>query len=141
MIVNNVHKRRSQNVQTNFLAAARAHCRPSDGSNEPNRLTVLDSTRDMIMNDSFQKHSPAWVSFSYLSFAAAALMLALGIYLMPLDLWGKGYLTMGILMLVQTTVNVTKTIRDNAEADRLIRKVEDAKTEKLLLNINRNDAS
>lgn len=92
------------------------------------------------MNESFQKHSSAWVSFSYLSFGAAALMLVSGIYMMPLDLWGKGYLAMGILMLVQTTVNVTKTIRDNSEADKLIRKVEDAKTEKLLLNINRNDA-
>lgn len=92
------------------------------------------------MNESFQKHSPAWVSFSYFSFGAAALMLALGLYLMPLDLWGKGYLVMGILMLVQTTVNVTKTVRDNAEADRLVRRVEDARTEKLLFNINRNDA-
>jgi hypothetical protein len=93
------------------------------------------------MTESFQKHSSTWVSFSYLSFGTAAFMLALGIYMMPLDLWGKGYLAMGILMLVQTTVNVTKTIRDNAESEKLIRKVEDAKTEKLLLNINRNDAS
>jgi hypothetical protein len=93
------------------------------------------------MTESFQKHSSTWVSFSYLSFGTAAFMLALGIYMMPLDLWGKGYLAMGILMLVQTTVNVTKTIRDNAESEKPIRKVEDAKTEKLLLNINRNDAS
>jgi hypothetical protein len=93
------------------------------------------------MTESFQKHSSTWVSFSYLSFGTAAFMLALGIYMMPLDLWWKGYLAMGILMLVQTTVNVTKTIRDNAESEKLIRKVEDAKTEKLLLNINRNDAS
>lgn len=93
------------------------------------------------MNDGFQRHSSAWVSFSYLSFGVAAVMLAIGIYLMPLDLWGKGYLTMGILMLVQTAVNVTKTIRDNQEAEKLIRKVEDAKTEKLLFGINRNDAN
>lgn len=93
------------------------------------------------MNESFQKHSSAWVSFSYLSFGAAATMLALGLYMMPLDLWGKGYLVMGILMLVQTTVNVAKTVRDNQEAEKLIRKVEDAKTEKLLFNINRNEAA
>jgi hypothetical protein len=60
---------------------------------------------------------------------------------MPLDLWGKGYLTMGILMLVQTTVNITKTLRDNAESEKLIRKIEDAKTEKLLVNFNRNGES
>src|SRR4029079_6527687 len=58
-----------------------------------------------------------------------------------LDLWGKGYLAMGILMLVQTTVNITKTLRDNAESDKLIRKIEDAKTEKLLVNLNRSNES
>jgi hypothetical protein len=66
-------------------------------------------------------------------------MLALGLYMMPLDLGGKGYLAMGILMLVQTTVNITKTLRDNAESEKLIRKVEDARTEKLLVKFNRND--
>lgn len=90
------------------------------------------------MNDSFQKHSQAWVSFSYVSFAAAAFMLFVGLYMMPIDLWGKGYLAMGILMLVQTTVNVSKTVRDNSEADKLIRKVEDARTEKLLVKFNRD---
>ncbi len=92
------------------------------------------------MNEGFQKHSSTWVSFSYLSLGIAAFMLAAGIYMMPLDLWGKGYLTMGILMLVQTVVNVTKTLRDNLEAEKLTRKAEDAKTEKLLLGINRGDA-
>lgn len=90
------------------------------------------------MNDSFQKHSSSWVSFSYVSFGSAAVMLAVGLYMMPLDLWGKGYLTMGILMLVQTTVNITKTLRDNSEAEKLIRKVEDARTEKLLVKFNRD---
>ncbi|WP_275785998.1 YiaA/YiaB family inner membrane protein [Pararhizobium gei] len=93
------------------------------------------------MTDSIQKHSSSWVSFSYISFGTAAFMLAAGLYTMPLDLWGKGYLTMGILMLVQTTVNITKTLRDNAESDKLIRRIEDAKTEKLLVNFNRNGES
>jgi hypothetical protein len=93
------------------------------------------------MSDSFQKHSSSWVSFSYISFGAAAFMLTAGLYMMPLDLWGKGYLAMGILMLVQTTVNITKTLRDNAESEKLIRKIEDAKTEKLLTNFNRSNQS
>ena len=67
------------------------------------------------MNNGLMKHSSAWISFSYLSFGFAAFMLALGLWMMPIDLWGKGYLTMGILMLVQTTVNVTKTLRDNQD--------------------------
>ncbi|HEV7319642.1 MAG TPA: YiaA/YiaB family inner membrane protein [Ensifer sp.] len=87
------------------------------------------------MNDSLMKHSSAWTSFSYVSFGVAAFMVVIGLYMMPIDLWGKGYLAMGILMLLQTAVNVTKTLRDNLEADKLIRRIDDAKTEKLLLGM------
>jgi hypothetical protein len=93
------------------------------------------------MNDTLQKHSPAWVNFSYLCLGIAVFMLAIGIYMMPLDLWGKGYLTMGILMLVQTVVNVTKTLRDNDEAEKMVRKMDEARTEKMLLGINRGETS
>ncbi|KRD49288.1 MULTISPECIES: YiaA/YiaB family inner membrane protein [Sinorhizobium/Ensifer group] len=91
------------------------------------------------MNDSLMKHSPAWTSFSYVSFGVAAFMVVIGLYMMPIDLWGKGYLAMGILMLLQTAVNVTKTLRDNLEAEKLIRRIDDAKTEKLLLGIKADD--
>ena len=91
---------------------------------------VIDAARHVAMPGLVNAHTHTYATLFKGSYE-----------LMPLDLWGKGYLTMGILMLVQTTVNVTKTIRDNVESEKLIRKVEDAKTEKLLLNINRNDAS
>lgn len=91
------------------------------------------------MNDSLMKHSPAWTSFSYVSFGVAAFMVVIGLYMTPIDLWGKGYLAMGILMLLQTAVNVTKTLRDNLEAEKLIRRIDDAKTEKLLLGIKADD--
>lgn len=93
------------------------------------------------MNENFQKHSQTWVSFSYLSFGTAVLMLVIGIYLMPLDLWGKGYLTMGILMLLQTAINVTKTLRDNQEAERLQRRMEEAVAERRMAGFGRGDAN
>jgi len=93
------------------------------------------------MNETFRKHSQTWVSFSYLSFGTAATMLAIGIYLMPLDLWGKGYLTMGILMLLQTAINVTKTLRDNQEAERMQRHLEDTAVERRLSGLGRSEAN
>jgi hypothetical protein len=42
---------------------------------------------------------------------------------------------MGVTMLVSATVTVTKTIRDVQEAGRLVNKIEDAKTEQLLMRI------
>lgn len=93
------------------------------------------------MNENFNRHTSTWVSFSYLTFALSFIMLAGGIFFLPLDAWAKGYLAMGLVMLVQTTVNVTKTLRDNSESEKLIRKVEDAKTEKLLLDLNRGETA
>ena len=60
-----------------------------------------------------------------------------GIYFLPIDLWIKGYMLMGVMMLVSSTVTITKTIRDVHEADKLVNKIEDAKTEQLLMRIDR----
>ncbi len=83
------------------------------------------------------KHSGAFVGFSYFSFAIAALMVGGGIYLMPIDHWMKGFLMMGTVMLVQSCIILTKTIRDNVEAEKLLNRIEDAKTERLLMDVSK----
>jgi hypothetical protein len=80
-------------------------------------------------------HSPAWVVFTYVSFAAALAMVVVGIILMPIDLAMKGYFGMGILMVIQSCMTLTKTIRDNDEAGKLVNRIEDAKTERLLMDV------
>lgn len=90
------------------------------------------------MNPS-QPHTGAWVSFSYASFLAAAVMVLAGILFLPLDWWVKGYLAMGIVMLVQSTVTLTKTLRDNHEAARMLNRLEDAKAEQLLMRVKNAD--
>jgi hypothetical protein len=66
----------------------------------------------------------------------ASLSLTLGgIFFLPIDLWIKGYLVMGVTMLVSSTIIVTKTMRDVQESGRLVNKLEEARTEKLLASI------
>ena len=89
------------------------------------------------MNQNAQPHSGAFVTFSYVSFAASAFLVALGVFFMPIDLWMKGYLTMGIVMLVQTCVTLTKTIRDNYESGKFVNRIEDAKAERLLMEVSK----
>ena len=89
------------------------------------------------MNQNGQPHSGAWVTFTYVSFAASAFMVAIGIYLSGLDLAMKGYLTMGFLMLVQSCITMTKTMRDAHESSRLVNRIEDAKAERLLMEVER----
>ena len=84
------------------------------------------------MNQNVQPHSGAWVTFTYVSFSASAFMVAIGVFFLPLDLWIKGYLAMGIVMLVQSCVTLTKTIRDMHEGGKMVNRIEDAKAERLL---------
>jgi len=87
------------------------------------------------MNNPVLHHSHSWIVFTYVSFAAALAMVVGGIVLMPLDLAMKGYLAMGVVMLVQSCMTLTKTIRDNDEAGKLVNCIEDAKTERLLMDV------
>jgi hypothetical protein len=89
------------------------------------------------MNPQTAQHSQAWVTFTYASFIGAAAMVGLGILFMPFDLWMKGYFAMGVIMLVQSCVTLTKTVRDVHESKRLMNRIEDAKAERLLMEIGK----
>jgi hypothetical protein len=77
-------------------------------------------------------HTPAWKSFTYISFGVAAGMLAIGIFFMPVDIWIKGYMSMAAVFTVGASFTLAKTLRDEHEASRLINKIEDAATERVL---------
>src|ERR1700710_311153 len=99
--------------------------------------TQTSSHKETVMNQNNQTHSQAWVAFTYISFGASAFMVGLGIWLLPLDLSMKGYLTMGFLMLTQSCITMTKTMRDMHEGDKLVNRIEDAKAERLLMEVER----
>ena len=87
------------------------------------------------MNPNSPQHSQSWVAFSYASFLGSAAMVGLGILFLPLDIWIKGYLAMGVVMLIQSCVTVTKTVRDVHEQAKLVNRIEDAKAERLLMKM------
>jgi hypothetical protein len=87
------------------------------------------------MNPEFNNHSSAWTTFTYANVAISLILTLGGLFYMPMDLWIKGYMLMGIAMLVSSAVSATKTMRDVHESRRLVNKIEDAKTEQLLMRI------
>ena len=89
------------------------------------------------MNPQAAQHTSTWVTFTYASFIGALLMVAAGVVLMPMDLWIKGYFAMGIVMLIQSCITLTKTIRDVHESGKLVNRIEDAKAERLLMGMER----
>jgi hypothetical protein len=88
------------------------------------------------MNANSYSHSSAWVTFTYANMVGSLSLMLGGIFFLPIDLWIKGYLLMGTTMLVSSTIIVTKTMRDVQESGRLVNKLEEARTEKLLASIN-----
>lgn len=84
------------------------------------------------------KHSSAWINFTIFSFVVSVGMMGLGIYFLPLEFATKGFLIMATLMIIQSAITVTKTMRDNLEASKLVTKVEDAKTERILMGMGKS---
>lgn len=92
------------------------------------------------MNNTYlPKDTAAWRMFTMASFGIAAAMMAGGIYFMEASFAAKGFYAMAAIMLVHTSITITKTLRDAEEAGRFLNKLEDAKTEKLLMDIHRKD--
>jgi hypothetical protein len=87
------------------------------------------------MNNQPLQHSAAWVAFTYATFLLSLAMIGVGVLFMPIDVWMKGFLCMAVILLVQSCMTMTKTIRDNEEAGKLVNRIEDAKTERLLMDV------
>ena len=84
------------------------------------------------METSLSAHSNTWINYNYVCVGVAYAMLALSLYLMPINLATKGYVAMGIIFLSGSLVNLVKTLSDlKVQAD-LSNKIERAKHDKLL---------
>ena len=95
------------------------------------------SSNPMFNMPASSANTGAWLTFTYASFAASALMTAVGIWALPADLWVKGYLMMAFVFAIGSTFTLAKTVRDEHEAKRMASRLEDARTEKLLMEVNR----
>ncbi len=83
------------------------------------------------------QNTGAWLTFTYISFAFSVAMMAIGIWALPADLWVKGYLTMAGVFMLGSSFTLSKTVRDEHEGKRLANRIDDAKAERLLMEVGR----
>ena len=88
------------------------------------------------MNSSTQ-NTGAWLTFTYVSFAISVFMGAFGIWALEANLWVKGYMAMAVIFMLGTTFTLAKTLRDEHEAKRFASRLDEAKTERLLMEVER----
>jgi hypothetical protein len=64
------------------------------------------------------EQSPAWVFFSWAAFAVSVIAMGLAVAYMPMEGWLRGYLGIASLLLVQASFTLSKTLRDQYQAER-----------------------
>ena len=79
-----------------------------------------------------QEHSSAWIAQTWLSFFISISATSIGIIYLPANLWVKGFMGMGLVFTVGSTVSLTKTQRDIHESKKLTFKIEEARVERIL---------
>ncbi len=79
-----------------------------------------------------ETHSAAWVAQTWISFAISVGVTFLGIWHLPADLWVRSFMAMGVLFSVGSSLSLAKTLRDQHEATKLVRRIDDARVSKLI---------
>lgn len=79
-----------------------------------------------------QDHSSAWIAQTWLSFVISISATSIGIIYLPVNVWVKGFMGMGLAFSIGSTVSLTKTQRDLHESKKFIVKIEEARVEKIL---------
>lgn len=78
------------------------------------------------------RHSPAWIFQAWAAFIISTAGLGLGIVYLPVDNWVKGYMAMGAVFTVGSTLSLAKTSRDLHEEKQLVARLDEAQVERLL---------
>ena len=76
--------------------------------------------------------SPSWLAFVNIAFVISLGLMVAGIFFLPVDWWMRGYLLMGLFFTVSATITLSKTMRDDHEAKKIVHRLGEIKTERLL---------
>ena len=77
-------------------------------------------------------NNQVYILFNAAGVGAALVLLALSLWMAPVDISTKGYWGMGIVLLMGSLVNLVKYRMDDRLSRDVVRQIEQAKTEKIL---------
>ena len=81
-------------------------------------------------------NSNGWNFFVKACFALSLVAMAVAIIYLPVIPWIKSYLAMGTLMVVTSSIMLSKSVRDEFEARKLVNRINEARTERLLKEVD-----
>jgi len=81
------------------------------------------------------KDTAAWRFQVITAFVIALALVTGGIWFLPVDHWIKGYLLIGVYFTVSSAFTLAKTLRDHHEGSKLVAKINEVKTERMLRDL------
>ncbi len=88
------------------------------------------------MSYQHNENTNAFYTLAWVSFTISSIGTLLGIYLVNIDIVYKLFFVMCYLFSVSSCFTLAKVVRDKHESKRIYNKIESAKTEKYLSDIN-----
>lgn len=85
-----------------------------------------------MQSGSLNSHTNSWSFLVWAGFVISFAATVIGLVAAPLMIWVKAFLGMGILFITVSCFSLAKTLRDQHEQRKLVNRVNEAKTEKLL---------
>jgi hypothetical protein len=86
------------------------------------------------------RDTTAWRFQVWASFAIAIVATTVGILYLPVEAWIRGYMGIAVLFCVGSSFTLSKAVRDEHEAKRLLAKIESAQAERVLRDIDEGGA-
>lgn len=93
--------------------------------------------------ENFKKESPhsaAWGAQVWISFLVSITMTSIGIIFLPVGMYAKGFLGMGLLFSVGSSLSLAKTVRDQHESAKVLSQLNEAKIQKILADHDPSEA-
>jgi hypothetical protein len=78
------------------------------------------------------KVTAAYYAQAVASFAISLVALAVGIFFLPVGAWIRAFLTIGLLYVVTSAFTLAKTVRDAQDVGTVVRRVDQARIDKLI---------
>ncbi len=85
-----------------------------------------------MSNQSSETHSSGWVLYVRAAFLLSVVGMALGVFNIEADFMTRCYLGLASVFMISSTFTLAKTVRDVHEENRLLNKISEAKTNKIL---------
>jgi hypothetical protein len=84
---------------------------------------------------SFDSNTSSWNFLVWAGFVISFTATVTGLVIAPLMIWVKAFLGMGIVFITVSCFSLAKTLRDQHEQRKLMNRISEAKTEKLLSEV------